>query len=124
MADAADATAVNQRPLAVTILSWLFIAAGAVGLVYHASALPDENGVVAASVLLLIRALAIIGGGFALRGANWSRWLLLAWAGFHVVISLSELSSGVAHTVLLIVVWYVYFRSPASAWFRRDVGVS
>ena len=112
-----------RRPLSITLLSWLFIAAGTVGLVYHASAFPGGEGLVDASAVLLVRVLAIVGGIFALRGANWSRWLLLGWAAFHVVVGLSQVSTAGAHTVLLIGVWYVYFRGPAREFFRRETVV-
>lgn len=113
----------SRRPLSITVLSWLFIAAGTVGLVYHASAFPGEEDLVDAIVVLLVRALAIVGGVFALRGVNWSRWLLLGWAAFHVVVSLPEVSSTGAHAVLLIGVWYVYFHGPAQDFFRRETAV-
>ena len=113
-----------QRPLSVTILSWAFIAAGAVGLVYHAAGLRSGAGDRLDDVVLVLvlRALAIIGGAFALRGANWGRWLLLLWMAYHVVISVGHLSfEVVAHAIVLVVVAVVYFRAPGSAWFRRDI---
>jgi len=110
-----------QRPLSVTILSWAFIAAGAVGLVYHVTELRSGDRPADVVLVLVLRMLAILGGGVALRGANWGRWLLLGWMAFHVVISFWHSASEVAaHAVLLIAVILVFFRAPGSAWFRRD----
>lgn len=54
-----------RRPLAVTVTGWLFIAAGALGFVYHLSELsisdPFSND---AGWVLLVRILAIVGGVF------------------------------------------------------------
>jgi hypothetical protein len=111
-----------QRPFAVTILSWLFIAAGAVGLVYHAVGFRAGDPLADVILVLVVRALAIWGGIFALRGANWARWLLVAWMAYHVVISWGHSTSEVAsHAILLLVTAIVYFRAPGSAWFRRGL---
>lgn len=69
--------------------------------------------------VLLVRALGITGGAFALRGANWARWLLVASMTYHVVISARDSAFAVAaHAMLLVVSMFVYFRAPASEWFR------
>jgi|SRR5688572_13546559 len=68
----------NPRPLSVTIISWLFIAAGTVGVVYHANEFkpqrPFENDAV---WILFVRLMAIVCGVLMLRGSTWGRWLLL-----------------------------------------------
>ena len=70
----------KKRPLAVTIISWLFVAAGVVGLTYHLSEFkalhPFPSDVV---WVLLLRLMAIVCGTFMLRGHNWARWLSVAW---------------------------------------------
>ena len=109
------------RPRSVTAIGALFIAVGIVGLAYHATELdlahpfqPD------ARLVLVVRLLAIVAGVFILRGANWARWLAIAWMAFHVVVSaFNSVGEGLAHAVLLVVIAYVLLRPTASAYFRR-----
>ena len=49
----------------------------------------------------------------------WARWLLLAWMGFHVVLSLWHTPVELAlHALLLALVAWVLFRPAAAAFFR------
>ena len=110
----------NKRPLSVTLIGWLFLVAGVVGLVYHATEFtrlaPFQINVLWVS---LVRVLAVVGAIFLLRGHDWARWLLLAWLAFHVVVSaLHSVSEAVFHALLLAVIAYFLFRRPASAYFR------
>jgi hypothetical protein len=110
----------NTRPHSITVISWLFIAAGLVGLAYHATEFkaqrPFDYGVV---WVLLIRLLAILCGVFMLLGSNWARWLLLIWIAYHVILSAFHSLSGlVIHSLLFAVVAYFLCRSQASAYFR------
>jgi len=112
--------AVNKRPLSVTIIAWLYIAMGVVGLAYHGTELklarPFENDAV---WVCLVRLLAVIAGAFMLRGRNWARWLSIAWMAWHVGLSaFHSLSELIMHSVLLVVFAFFLFRPPASAWFR------
>lgn len=105
-----------KRPLPVTIVGCLFVGAGLIGLAYHLSKTPLEQGTV---LLSIIRLLAIVGGVFLLVGRSWARWLLLTWLAFHVVVSaFHSLSEFLAHLVLTIVVAYLLLRPPASQYFR------
>lgn len=112
----------NKRPLSVTIIGWLFIAAGTVGLVYHAKEfktghLFDKEAVWVCAV----RALAIIGGVFVLRGRNWARWLLILWMAYHVVLSAYHpVSELIMHALLMVVVAYLLLRPKASVYFRAS----
>jgi hypothetical protein len=111
----------NKRPLSVTILSLLIIAAGAVGLAYHLTEFkpqhPLQNGAV---WVLLLRVSAIVGGVFMFRGNNWARWLTLAWIALHVVISVfRSLGEVAAHALLLAVFAYFLLRAPAAHYFRN-----
>ncbi|RPJ61043.1 MAG: hypothetical protein EHM23_08345 [Acidobacteria bacterium] len=110
----------NKRPLAVTIISWLFIVAGAIGLAYHATELTAEGPFDSEVIwVLFVRLLAVAGGVFMLRGYNWARWLLLAWIAYHVILSVfHSLSELVMHTLLLVVIAYFLFRPRVSAYFR------
>jgi len=109
-----------KRPVSVTILGCLILAAGAVGLVYHLREFklqhPFENDVL---WVLVLRVLAIVSGVFMLGGRNWARWLALAWIAFHVFLSFfHSLREMAAHAVLLALFAYFLLRQPASRYFR------
>ncbi len=105
-----------KRPVVVTILGVLFIAAGLVGLAYHLSERPVDRWIVLVS---FIRILAIVGGVFLLMGHNWARWLLVAWLAFHVAVSaFHSVSEMAAHAVLLMAVAYFVFTPPGSKYFQ------
>lgn len=110
----------KKRPLSVTIISWLFIAAGSIGFVYHLRDLnPDGHFDYGAILVLLVRLLAILSGLFMLRGKNWARWLLLSWIAYHVILSTFHSQIEFAtHSLLLIVIAYFLFRKRASEYFR------
>ena len=110
----------KKRPLSITIISWLFLATGAIGLAYHGTEFkaqrPFENDAV---WVCLVRLLAILCGAFMLRGSNWARWLLVVWMGYHIV--LSALHSPLqlfVHSLLFAVILYLLFRPQATAYFR------
>ena len=105
-----------KRPIAVTVLGGVFIAAGVAGLAYHLSHRPLEPHIV---LISLVRMLAIVGGIFLLLGHGWARWLLLVWLGFHVAVSaLHSVSEAMAHAALLIVAGYFLLRPPGSRYFE------
>jgi len=107
-----------KRPLPLTMLGFLFIVAGVVGLAYHLSERPLDRWVALISV---IRVLAIVGGVFLLKGRNWARWLMIGWLGFHVGVSaLHSLSECIAHAVLFLVVAYFLLTPPDSKYFRAS----
>jgi len=110
----------KQRPLSVTLISYLFIAAGAMGIIYHASELRDVVAIPEVSLVLFVRVLAIIGGIFTLRGANWARWLLVAWIVYHVILSFYHSTTElIMHFILSIVVVMSLFHSKANAYFKN-----
>lgn len=114
----------NKRPLSVTVIGCLFVAAGVVGVAYHITELKTqrlfEHGLV---WVYLLRLLAILGGVFVLRGNNWARWLLLVWIAYHVILSVFHSPFElVVHSLLLVVVAYVLLRPQASAYFRSGSG--
>ena len=78
----------NKRPRSITVISCIFLAAGFIGLAYHATEFnarsPFEYDVV---WVCFVRLLAILCGVFMLRGSNWPRWLLVVWLGYHVILS-------------------------------------
>lgn len=114
------------RPVSIAIVGWLFIAVGIIGFVYHAAEFrmlaPFEYSLAWVQVL---RLLAIVGGVFLLRGANWARWILLLWLAYHVVLSsLHSLLEAGMHILFLAVVGYVLLRPQASQYFRGGISRS
>jgi hypothetical protein len=110
----------KKRPVSVTLIGLLFIAAGIIGLIYHAIDRGTRPLFDSEIILVLgIRLLAILGGVFALRGANWARWMLVCWIGYHAILSAFQTLPELAiHTTLFLLVVYFLFRSPAMAYFR------
>jgi hypothetical protein len=108
-----------KRPLSVTLISYLFIIAGTAGILYHAAELIEIVAEPDVILVLVVRMLAIVGGVFALRGARWSRWLLTAWIGYHVVLSFYHSTSELAmHAALMIVVLVALFHPKANRYFK------
>ena len=110
----------NKRPRSITVISWIFLAAGFIGLAYHATEFnaqsPFEYDVV---WVCFVRLLAILCGVFMLRGSNWARWLLVVWLGYHVILSgLHTPFELLVHSLLFAGVLYFLFRPQASAYFR------
>jgi hypothetical protein len=114
-----------QRPISVTILSWILIAAGAVGLVYHITEFRTLHPVEFLAIEL-IRVVAVVAGVYMLRGANWARWLAVAWIALHVGISYFHSWGEMAmHAVILVVFAIALFTRRAGEYFRAGrVGVS
>lgn len=114
----------NKRPLSITIIAWLFIAAGVTCIVYHSSEFNVHNLFARELLLgLFVRLLAIIGGISMLRCANWGRWLLLVWMMYHVVLSFyHDLAQVATHALLLAVITYFLLRPDAAAYFKSDLG--
>ena len=112
----------NKRPLSVTIIAWLFIVVGAVGLTYHATEFKASDPFQYEVLwVCLIRLAAIVCGVFMLRGKDWARWGVLVWLAYHVVLSgFHRLSELVAHAVLLVVIGWFLLRPRVLAYFRRE----
>ena len=109
----------KKRPALVTAISWALIASGGAGLAFHLTefATVDKLDYGLAS---LVRALAIVAGGFMLRGSNWARWLSMLWIASHVIISAFHPVTELAIHILVFAVFaFVLFRSDGSDYFRR-----
>ena len=113
----------NKRPSSVTIIGYVFIAAGAIGLAYHGAEFKAQRPFDYDNVwVLLVRLLAILGGVFLLRGSDWARWFLLIWMAYHVILSaFHSMFELIMHSLLFAVIAYFLCRPRASAYFRRAV---
>ena len=110
----------KHRPLPVTIIGYLFIAAGAIGIIYHAQELTEIASRPEVIWVFFVRILAIVGGAFTLRGANWARWLILAWIIYHVILSFfHETAQLIMHAGLMIVLIVALFYPKANAFFKK-----
>ena len=110
---------VKERPISVTILGWVYIAMGAIGVVYHFSEF-RASGSFQYDVLWieLIRLVAGVCGTFMLRGHNWARWLAIAWMGFHVILSIfHSLPELAIHCLFFAVISWLLFRPVAARYF-------
>ena len=110
----------KKRPLSVTLISWLFLAAGVVGVAYHATEFKAEHPFDYDVIrVCFVRLLAILCGAFTLRGRNWARWGLIVWIAAHVVLSVfHSLFELIAHGLLFAVIAYFLFRPQSSAYFQ------
>lgn len=116
-----------RRPIAITILGWLFVVVGVAGLISSALSLRNDlagrpPGLSAyrgePGLVLTVRALAVVGGVLILYGVSWARWLLVAWMAWHVVLSLGHSSGELAvHAVFLVLLLFVLFSRQATAYF-------
>jgi hypothetical protein len=108
-----------KRPIAVTLIGWLFIVTGAGGLVSHVAgfkaSMPFDYEMLWPCGLSV---LAIFGGAFMLGGANWARWLCLGWMASHVLISaFHSLSEVAVHVLIFAVLLYFLLRPNVTAYF-------
>jgi hypothetical protein len=110
----------KKRTLSVTLLSYLLIAMGTIGFVYHFSEFYKQHLFAYDDVWALgVRLLAIVAGVFMLRGKDWARWLAMAWIAFHVVLSSFHSMGEVAmHALFLVVFAVALFRPVANQYFR------
>jgi formate hydrogenlyase subunit 3/multisubunit Na+/H+ antiporter MnhD subunit len=110
----------RKRPHSITIIGWLFLVVGVVGLAYHATEFNAQHPFDYELVwVCFVRLLAILCGVFILRGSNRARWLLVVWLGYHVALSVLHTPFELAvHGLLFAVILFFLFRAPASAYFR------
>jgi hypothetical protein len=116
----------SKRPRSITVISWIFVAAGVVGLAYHATKFKAKRPFEYDFLwVCFVRLLAILCGVFMLRGSNWARWGLVVWLGYHVVLSgLHTPFELLVHSLLFAAVLYFLFRPQASAYFRGTLPLS
>jgi len=111
----------KRPPIPVIIISVVFILVGVGGLIAGISPIIKNHEVRLDSVIVTVSGLtALLSGIFMLRGANWARWLCVAWMAFHAVVSILHTTLELAiHILVLIVLAIVLFRTSA-AWFRKE----
>lgn len=110
----------RKRPIAVWIISCLFIAVGLAGLIHH---FPRDMVFHQDDIWIeLTELLALVAGVFMLLGHNWARWLAVAWMAFHVAISWPVLRMIVIHMLILAAIAWLLFRRDARAYFARTPG--
>lgn len=104
------------RPLAVLLVSCLYMAVGAIGIVAH---FPELMARQSDSVLIEVtELLALVAGVFLFRGHNWARWLALIWMAFHVAISFPVIRQVVVHSIIFGLIAWALFRSDARRYFK------
>lgn len=108
----------NGRPIAVVVVACLYLLVGVAGLVGHFPELlarhPDAYAIEATE------ALALLAGLFLLRGANWARWLALAWMTFHVILSIWHPVRELAiHAAFLALIAWALLRRDSAQYFER-----
>ena len=103
----------------MTIIAWLYISVGAIGLVYHSTEFSRQPFQYELVWVELIRLLAVVSGVFMLRGHNWARWLALAWIGAHVILSaFNSLSQLAIHVSFFAILTFFLRRSAANRYYR------
>ena len=111
----------NKRPIAVTVAAVLLIAAGAFGMLgdyLNLKSLSADH--YEALWIGVVNLLAIVTGGFILRGRNWARWLAIAWMAFHVAISFFNSNQQVlTHSIILALIAWCLFRGEARTYFAN-----
>lgn len=109
----------NARPLAVTILGWVYIVAGIGGLVWHAGEF-KMGDLLEVDVIesVSVQVAGVVAGIFMLRGKNWARWLAIAWIAGHVVLSAFFAFAQLAvHCVIAAGFIYLLVRQDAARYF-------
>lgn len=112
----------KKRPVAITILSWLYITVGVLGTAAHYMQFAQQRP--SASEVFWITLLgiaAVLAGVFMLLAQNWARWLALTWMGAHVAISAvhPHLRELIVHCLMFALFALLLLRRDAAAYFRE-----
>lgn len=111
----------KKRPIAVTVVGWLTMAAGGFGLargfIGAKTLWPPEHDLI---WILIVDVLGIACGLFMLRSKNWARWLTVAWVGGHAAaMSIYEPREALVHVVIFALIAYLLiFRPDVREYFR------
>ena len=115
-----------KRPIAVTVLSWLYIVMGTVGFIYHFKELSPQSSYHSEMIWVeALRILAIVAGLFMLKATNWARWVAIAWIAFHVLVSFANSwQQVVMHTIFLALIVFLLTRPAVNTYFHSRVANS
>jgi hypothetical protein len=110
----------NRRPISVSVVAWLYIAAGTIGLTAHLAEFVKRRAFHFDAVEIeAVELVGIVSGLFLLRGRNWARWLAVAWIAFHVVLSFFDpLPKLAVHALFCVLIVWALFHRGASRYFR------
>ncbi len=112
----------KKRPIPVLAIGCLYIATGALGLVFHWRDFERQPFFSESLWIIPIESIAAVAGAALLRGHNWARWLAIVWIAFHVVLSAfhpwPELA---AHSAFFAAIAFFLFRPNARRYFRGAV---
>ena len=113
----------NKRPLAVTIIGWVYIVTGAGGFIAHLLDFIPPHQFQYDSVLVeIVCLIGAVSGIYLLCAQNWARWLAVAWMAYHVVLSIFHTIPQLAlHAVFCVLVAYLLFRRDANSYFRASM---
>ena len=116
----------NKRPLAVTFIACLLIAAGIFGAAVHVrEAVSGKVFRFEDLWVPLLGFLPAVCGIFILLGHNWARWLAVAWMAVHVALSFFDsIEKGAVHVLLMALIAYALFNRDARTYFQRPDQVS
>jgi hypothetical protein len=116
----------KKCPLPVLLISILYLATGAIGLVSHLTQFKPQPSFDSSIVWIsLVSLVAIVSGAFILRAANWARWLAMAWIVFHVVLSAFHSRSELfVHSFLCVAIACLLFNPRANLYFRAPAAQS
>ena len=108
----------RKYPLSVIIIAMIYMFAGTMDFIYHLT--ESLTWDIRLVLIQFVRILAIIGGIFVLRKANWARWLLIAWITFHLIISFHHaIPEIITHFLFLILTIYCLYNPKAIKFFRK-----
>ncbi len=109
-----------KRPLAVTVVGWLSIIAGAVGFIYHLKDVDRQHPFADDAIwILAVRLIAVLAGIFVLRRINAGRWILVVWMAYHVVLSYLHAPASLAmHVLLLAAIVLSLFNASVNRYFK------
>lgn len=105
-----------RRPVAVTLVSCLYMCVGLIGFLVN---LPKLIALQQDWLWIeLTELLALVAGVFMFRGRNWARWLALIWMAFHVAISFPVVREVVTHSIIFALIAWVLFRPDTRRFFK------
>lgn len=109
----------KQRPLAITVVGWLYIVVGVAGLALEIYGFRSQPFHREDLWIGLVRLIGVAAGVFMLRGANWARWLAIVWMAFHVFVGLlNGRQQLLTHAIIFLGITWLLIRSEANTWFR------